>query len=239
MREIEELFNKSKKYKNTLLQKKFYSKKNTVAYVTLDGKPRVIKWFIPGLKSNMQNEFNTLKKCEQRLNVPYVYEIDKNNNVLALNYITGDNLCDMINDEKINLSQKNNLIELLADWYLNFHNFFKEENDFRIHGDATLRNFIYNKKLWGVDLEESRNGKPVEDIAEMCCSILTTDPMFTQDKFQLSRTFVEAYIDEAPGRIGNINEELSYSILKKIQWRPDQEEILRKHSKKIKLKGIF
>jgi tRNA A-37 threonylcarbamoyl transferase component Bud32 len=239
MQEIELLFSKSKKYKNAFLQKKFKSKKNTVAYVTLDGKPRVLKWFIPGLKSNMQNELETLKKCEEQLQVPYIYESDKSNNVLLLNYIIGYNLCDIINSEKINLSQKNKIIQMLAAWFLNFHNFFKNENDFRIHGDATLRNFIYNKKLWGVDFEESRNGKPIEDIAEMCSSILTTDPMFTQEKFQLSRKFVESYIDEAPGRIGNINEELSYSILKKIQWRPDQEEILRKNSKKIKLKGIF
>jgi len=239
MREIELLFSKSKKYKNAVVQKKFKSKKNTVAFVILGNKPRVLKWFIPGLKLNMQNELETLKKCEDQLQVPYVFEIDNSNNVLILNYIIGDNACDIINDDSINLSQKNKLIQLLADWFLNFHNFFKNENDFRIHGDATLRNFIYNKKLWGVDFEESRNGKPIEDIAEMCSSILTTDPMFTQEKFKLSRKFVESYIDEAPGRIGNINEELSYSILKKIQWRPDQEEILRKYSKKIKLKGFF
>lgn len=239
MREIEELFSKSKKYKNALLQKKFKSKKNTVAYVTLEGKTRVLKWFIPGLKSHMQNEYDILTQCKNRLQVPFVYEIDKVNNVLILNYIIGDNLCDIINDENTNLTDRKNLVELLADWFLNFHNFFKKENDFRIHGDATLRNFIFNKKIWGVDFEESRYGKPVEDIAEMCSSILTTDPMFTQDKFQLSRIFIESYIDKAPGRIIDINEEISYSILKKIQWRPDQEELLRKHSKKIKLKGIF
>ena len=90
-----------------------------------------------------------------------------------------------------------------------------------------------------MDFEESRNGKPIEDIADMCSSILTTDPMFTKEKYQLCRIFTDSYIKKAPGRLANINNEIAYSILKKIQWRPDQEEILRKQSKKIKDKGIF
>jgi len=239
MREIEELIIKTKKYSSVIVQKKLKSKKNTVAYVTINNKPRILKWFIPGLKTNLQIEYEVLKNCEKQLQVPFVYEIDKKNNVLILSFIVGDNLCDILNDGNTIYSKKERLVILLADWYINFHNHFKKENQFKIHGDATLRNFIFNDQIWGVDFEESRNGKPIEDIAEMCTSILTTDPMFTQEKFQLCRTFIDSYLKKAPGRIININDEIAYSILKKIQWRPEQEEILRKHSKKIKIKGIF
>ena len=49
MKEIEELISNSDKYKNITIQKKFDSKKNTVTYVTIDDKPRVLKWFRPFL----------------------------------------------------------------------------------------------------------------------------------------------------------------------------------------------
>ena len=54
MKNIEELVQNTKKYKNAVIQEKFESKKNTVAYVTLDDKPRVIKWYVPGLKRQMK-----------------------------------------------------------------------------------------------------------------------------------------------------------------------------------------
>ena len=58
MKDINELISKSKKYNDVILQKEFKSKKNTVVYVIFDGKSRVLKWFIPGLKQRMQNEFD-------------------------------------------------------------------------------------------------------------------------------------------------------------------------------------
>jgi thiamine kinase-like enzyme len=239
MREISELVGKIKDYKNAIIQKTFISMKNTVAYVTINNKPRVLKWYIPGLKSHLEKEYDLLKRSQKHLQVPTVLKKDKINNVLILNFIIGENVCDILNDENTNTSEKERLVTLLADWYINFHNHFKKEKEFIIHGDANLRNFIFNDKIWGVDFEESRVGKPVEDIAEMCSSILTTDPMFTKEKFDISKVFIDSYLKKAPGRIIDINDEIAYSILKKIQWRPTQEDFLIKHSKKIKEKGIF
>ena len=128
---------------------------------------------------------------------------------------------------------------LLADWFIEFHNFFKKDDQFLIRGDSSLRNFIFTDRIWGVDFEESRIGNPVEDIGGMCASILTTDPMFTKEKLQLCKKFIDSYVEKVPGRILNINDEISYSILEKIQWRPEQEGILREYSKKIREKGIL
>ena len=238
MWEIEELIKNSKNYKKAVIQEKFNSKKNTVAYVTIKNKPRVIKWFVPGLKSQMNTEYNVLKKGSSKINIPTIYEMDKENNVLVMNYIIGENLCDIINNEITTFDEKKRLMVLLAEWYYNFHNHFKTEDKFRIRGDSTLRNFIFTDRIWGVDFEESRIGKVVEDIAGMCSSILSTDPMFTSEKFQLCKIFIEYYTKLAPGRILNINGEIAYSLLEKIQWRPDDEEILRKYSKKIRQKGL-
>ena len=148
MRDIEELVRNIKKYSKVIIQKKLKSKKNTVAYVTISSKPRILKWFIPGLQKNLQREYEVLKNSQKQLQVPFVFEIDKKNNILILNYITGDNLCDLLNDKNIIFSEKERLVNLLAQWYITFHNHFKKENEFKIHGDATLRNFIFNSCIF-------------------------------------------------------------------------------------------
>jgi len=238
MRDIEELIKVNKKYKNSVIQQQFKSKKNTVAYVTLNNKPRVLKWFVPGKKNQMNNEISVIKKGSSKLNIPIIHEIDEKNNVLIMNYIIGENLCDIINDKKTSFNEKQRLIVLLAKWFLDFHNHFKQNEKFLIHGDPSLRNFIFTDRIWGVDFEESRSGKPVEDVAGICASILSTEPMFNSEKFTLCKKFIENYLTKAPGRINDFDSEISYALLEKIQWRPKDEEIIRKYSKLIRKKGL-
>ena len=238
MRDIEELKQNVKKYKKVVIHNKLKSKKNTVAYVTIKENPRVLKWYVPGFKRQMKNEHAIIKKGSSKLNIPSIYEMDEKNNVLIMNYIAGENLCDIVNDEETAFSEKEKLMILLAGWFYDFHNFFKKDNNFNIHGDSTLRNFILTDRIWGVDFEESRTGKVVEDIAGMCSSILSTDPMFTSEKFKLCSIFINAYSKLAPGRISDIDDEIAYALLEKIQWRTDNEEKLRKFSIKIRNKGL-
>ncbi len=239
MRDIKDLIGKSKKYKNTILQKIFKSKKNTVSYVTMKENPRVLKWYVPGLKKNMENEYKILSKAKSKLDTPIVYEKDEKNNVLIMNYIMGENLCDLINNEETTYQEKERLMILLSEWFYKLHNFFKENEKFLIHGDPSLRNFIFTDRIWGVDFEEVRYGKPVEDIAGACASILSTDPMFTKEKYKLCSVLIDNYLKLAPGRISDINNDIAYYLLEKIQWRPNQEEILRKYSKKIRKNGLI
>jgi tRNA A-37 threonylcarbamoyl transferase component Bud32 len=239
MRNIEELIKNKKKYKNVKIQRILNGKKNSVSYVLIDGKPRIIKWFVPGLKKNMKTEFEILKKGNYKINIPIVYEKDEENNVLIMNYLSGKNLCDIINNKDINIEEKQKIIVLLAEWFIKFHKLFKKYDKYILHGDANLRNFIFSESLWGVDFEESRIGNTIEDIASMCASILTTDPIFTKEKKYLCKIFVDNYSKHAPINILNINNEISYSLLEKIQYRPDCEEIFRKHSKLIREEGLI
>jgi len=239
MRNIKDLVNKNKKYKKSLVQQELKSKKNTVAYVTIDDKPRILKWFVPGFKQMMNVEYNILKKGSSKINIPAVFEMDEENNVLVTSYINGENLCDIINNDETTYAEKQRLMILLAQWFNDFHNFFKKENEFTIRGDPCLRNFILTDRVWGVDFEESRKGKPAEDIAGMCSSILTTDPMFTPEKFKLCKVLIDAYTNVAPGRITNIDDEIAYALLEKIQWRPEDEDTLRKYSKRIRKHGFL
>jgi tRNA A-37 threonylcarbamoyl transferase component Bud32 len=239
MKNINELVSDDNKYKKAVVHQEFKSKKNTVAYVTLKNKPRVLKWFVPGFKRQMHIEYNVIKKGSSYLNIPHLYNKDDKNNVLVIGYIIGENLCDVVNDDKTSFDEKKRLMVLLADWYAKFHNFYKTEDEFRIHGDSILRNFILSDRIWGVDFEESRMGKPAEDIAGMCSSILSTDPMFTSEKFKLCKVFMDSYKKSVDWNIGNMNAEISYALLEKIQWRPEDEEILRKHSKQIRERGLI
>ena len=124
MRDIKELTDSVKKYKNAIIQQNFDSKKNTVAYVTIEGKPRILKWFVPGFKRQMENEYQILKKGSSDLAIPHPYNVDITNNVISMNYISGENICDVINDENTLKSEKQRLVILLAEWFSSFHSFF-------------------------------------------------------------------------------------------------------------------
>ena len=221
MKDMEELIKNVEKYKNALIQQKFKSKKNTVAYVILDGKPRILKWFAPGFARQMEMEYYTLKKGTSALNMPVLYEKDTDNNVLLMNYIMGENLCDVINDEKTVFSENQRIMVLLASWFARFHRSLKTEDQIHIRGDSVLRNFILADCIWGVDFEESRVGKPVEDIASMCSSILSTDPQFNSEKFQLCKTFITSYGESVNWNLENINEEVAYALLETACRRGD------------------
>lgn len=239
MRDIQTLIDKAEKYKGTLVQKRFDSKKNTVAYVMFNGQPRVLKWFVPGLKQNMDNEYNVLKKGVSDLAIPSPFEKDTDNYVLVMSYIHGNNVCDVLNDPQLSFEEKEKIMHHLADWFVRFHSHFKTEQGFQIRGDAIIRNFIQQKShIYGVDFEESRNGKPSEDLATFCGSLLSTDPMFTDEKFDLCQIVLESYRTSAKWSIDSMSAEISYALLERIQWRPSDEELLRKYATKIRTKGL-
>lgn len=239
MRDIQWLLDNVERYKNATVQKRFKSKKNTVAYIVFNSQPRVLKWFVPGLKQNFENEYAILKKGSSALPIPSPFEKDTEHNVLVLSYIQGENVCDIINNSDTHFEAKEKVIRILANWFVHFHTFFKTEERFRIRGDATVRNFIQHKDhVWGVDFEESRVGKPGEDLATLCGSLLTTDPMFTDEKFSLCQRFLDEYRKSVTWYIENINAEISYALLERIQWRPHDEAVLRNYAMKIRNKGL-
>jgi len=239
MRTIEELISNTEKYKPALLQKQFKSKKNTVGYVVLNGQARILKWYVPGLKKNMDTEYEILKKGSLELSMPLPLEKDTENYVLVMSYIVGENVSDLINDQRVPFEEKKQVIDQLAEWLVKFHTLFKSEEGFRIRGDPSLRNFIRSRgRIYGVDFEESRIGKPVEDVAGICGSILSTDPMFTDEKYQLCQQFLEAYRRSVTWPVENVNAEIAYALLGRIQWRPKDEELLRKVAAKIRNKGL-
>ena len=196
MKDITELIKTAKPYQKAIVQKTFTSKKNTVAYVLLNGKPRILKWFPPGLAKNMETEYHILERGAKKLHIPTALGRDDTNHVIIMSYIIGENLCDVINSTKTILKEKERLMVLLAQWFAAFHSFFSSKKQMLIRGDAILQNFILTDRIWGVDFEEARVGESVEDIAHMCSSILSTDPMFTKEKRHLCQLLIDAYQQE-------------------------------------------
>lgn len=239
MRDIQELIGNVEKYKTVAIQKRFESKKNTVAYVIFNDQPRILKLFVPGLKRNMEIEYSILKKGFSNLTMPSPFEKDSDNNVLVMSYITGENVCDILNDPQKIFDEKIKVVHLLANWFVKFHTFFKSEDGFRLRGDANLKNFIFSRAhIWGVDFEESRIGKPGEDLATLCVSLLSTDPMFTDEKFQFCQIFIDTYRKSVKWDVEHLNADISFALLERIQWRSRDEEILRKYAYKIRNKGL-
>ena len=234
MKKVEELIQNHVRYKNAIVQKKFKSKKNTVCYVTLDGKPRILKWFAPGFTNNFIREYTILKQASSTVLTPFAFECDERNNVILMNYIIGENVCDVLNDEKTTISEKQRILILLAEWLYNFHLFFKTQDTFIIRGDSILRNFILTDRIWGVDFEESRAGNPIEDVAVLCASLLSTDPMFTKEKVQLFRIFVRSYETLMKKKFSHINNDIAYALLERIQWRPQDEYAIRNFAEQLR-----
>jgi tRNA A-37 threonylcarbamoyl transferase component Bud32 len=212
MKTLEEILSKTVAYQDAVIQKIFNSKKHTVALVTLNGKARVIKWYQPGFSHNMNNEYRVLSTYSSKLTIPTVFEKNDTQHLLFLQYITGDNLCDLIHSSLVSREEKTRLMILLAQWYAQFHEVIKSDHQTYIHGDAHLRNFIFSDRIWGVDFEETIKGEPVQDIARLAASILTTNPSFTKEKLQLTQTFISSYQQARGCTLPTIDEELHIAV---------------------------
>jgi hypothetical protein len=141
----------------------------------------VAKMFVAGLYDTELSVLNTSWK--QGLAVPEV--IEAQNGVILMSFIPGETLVDIIN-----ATFDTHLIDLLAQWYYNYHSVHKQ-----IKGDPRLRNFIYYKNaLYGVDFEESCLGPWMLDIAGISASLLDTNPIFDSRKRRLSWHLLDSYL---------------------------------------------
>jgi tRNA A-37 threonylcarbamoyl transferase component Bud32 len=238
MEDIEDLINSTKKYYRAKIQKRFFSRKNTVAYAVLDGKQIVIKWFASSRSKNIENEYQILQKGSLQLNIPIPLEFDKKNNVLCMSYIDSRNLCDIMNANTTKIKEKHHLARRLAEWFAKFHSYFSNGDLYYIRGDSQLRNFLLSDKIWGVDFEESRIGNPVEDIACTCASLFTTDPMFTNEKISICHTFINSYRDKSGKDLKSVHTEIAHALFEQIKRRPTQQKILRDFALQIKKYGL-
>jgi tRNA A-37 threonylcarbamoyl transferase component Bud32 len=173
------------------LEGRLTSKKNLVYKARRGDSLYILKWH---RQEGADREFSILTKAHrQGLQVPKPLDLWPGRAILMA-YIPGENLCDLISKRPSPAAALK-----LAEWYAAFHLAFTTQGKVLLKGDSILRNFIWQEgTIWGVDFEESRPGRPAEDIGEIICSILTTDPTFTREKMGLSRLLVDHYQRLAP-----------------------------------------
>jgi tRNA A-37 threonylcarbamoyl transferase component Bud32 len=154
---------------------------------------------------------------EKSLAVPEVFVARKG--VILMDYITGEPLVDILNR-----TFESSLIDMLAEWYYNYHN----AHDM-IKGDPRLRNFIHhNGQIYGVDYEESRPASWILDIGGTAASLLDTNPIFDVRKQKMCWSLLETYLDlideERTSKIEKeFNETVADTLKQTAIWRKNDE----------------
>ena len=198
-----------------VIKKTFKSKKNKVKLVLMEKSLIVMKQF--NSKNMLEGEYKILRRGCERLNIPKPLGINIEGKTLFMSYIPSKNLCDVINSSSVPLKVKNECMEKLASWLVDFHSYFKSSEGVMIRGDSILRNFILDEEnnIWGLDFEESRYGMPEEDIAGICSSVLDTNPMFTNWKVELCKRFIDAYKSLSGWEVKNVNKLVFKALMEK------------------------
>jgi tRNA A-37 threonylcarbamoyl transferase component Bud32 len=226
MNSIQQVLSSNKELSHAKIKMMFKSKKNIVYLINLNNKQAVLKIFSEDSKKSIINEYNELSSSNSNYAKPEIISYNKEQRFILMTYISGENMCDLINNNFITIEKKTQIIQRLAIWFWNFHKTHHQDNKYFIHGDANLRNFIYNGKVIGLDFEETHIANPIEDVANMCASILTTDPQFTDEKKELQDLFIQTYQDHRKERLTDITGEINKAI-EKVQKRRKKGDIKR------------
>lgn len=176
----------------------FFSRKNRVFKVDIDGKICVAKVSGPGRECSIANEYEILCRC-RRYGVSVPEPLLQLENAFVMSHVGGDNASEVFDSSFEGAGQMagdvalDQLANRFASWLYSFHEAF----DFgRVRGDSILRNFIdAPEKLVGIDLEESHEGDPIEDLGQVCAYIIATRPMFVDTKFDFARKLTARYED--------------------------------------------
>jgi len=169
------------------------SRVNRVWIVETDVRPVVVKRFLSG---KADKEFESLVIAKSAgMAVPY--PLCKERDYLVTEYLPGES-CDLL----INTMFSDAAADGIGSWLSSYHSLFSEGSSRRIMGDASLSNFILSEgRIFGVDLEDSRIGNPLDDVGKAAASILDSEPFFTPVKFDLCARVFESYEKGAERKI--------------------------------------
>lgn len=220
------------------LRQRLQSKKNRVYLAENAGGRFVLKLYRAPHHLNSTLEHRVLQLAHRRglaVARPLAF-IEKR--ALLMEYIPGENLCDLLNRRYLP-----EYVDQLACWLAAFHrSFVRPGGKTLTRGDSNLRNFIIheNGALYGVDFEEAAPGNPAWDLGRLCASILDTEPMFTPEKAALCRRLIARY-GRAAGRESlekHLTSFIAAALRETARRRPQQRSFLLKQSNLIMIRGL-
>jgi hypothetical protein len=204
------------------VEKKFTSRKNEVFLVKtgepgLEGKHHVYKKY--SRPDRMHQEIAMLRLLTSK-GVPVPQICGQGEDYILLEYLDGtlllDRFCsleDVHGSETTALADSTRrLITRLCCWFKAFHDALPDMNGRRlIMGDVNFRNFIVvNEKVYGIDLEECREGRIEEEVGSLCAFALTYTPSFTVWKMVTVQELLRVFTTEF-----NLDQELVIMEIKR------------------------
>ncbi|HCX62181.1 MAG TPA: hypothetical protein DHU59_07070 [Clostridiales bacterium] len=186
------------------------SKRNQVSRIIENDSSFIRKTF--NNYEDLKKELEILILLKQNgLTVPDVTDI--NDNSLILQDLGDNTLLDWYeNEEKINSTDYEGILYKLCRWLKKYYAvtsaFYNQQY---IIWDVNFRNFIiYKGEVYGIDFEQSRQGRIEEDAGRLAAYALTYDPQMTDWKKFFNGRFVNILASEF-----NVGAELILSEMEK------------------------
>ena len=175
----------------------FFSRKNKVFRSSQSGRPVVVKVFGVGRREIASKEFSVLQRCSGAgLSTPSPIGLISDS--IVMEYLEGVTVAALLDTDASSAKSSSvagfDRIELsrsLGEWIAGFHGLF----DFKLsRGDANMRNsIVVGGTVYGIDFEECLETDVLIDLGQMCSSVLSMHPMFTEEKFEFVRAMSERY----------------------------------------------
>jgi len=199
--------------------RQFPSRKNKVYLVEREGWRLVLKVYE---NDRCQIEAETLMKARKAgIAVPDV--IGVGDRALLLELIPGKSVNDYLG-----MPGMGEKVLGVAGWLAAFHRAFRSGGEVLVKSDAIFKNFIVSDRIYGIDFEMSHMGRPEEDAGEALAYLLDTDPMFSEEKYDLGTRFIERYEKESGVTLKNIETFIGSSLREAARFRPAQGDLLIK-----------
>jgi tRNA A-37 threonylcarbamoyl transferase component Bud32 len=202
---------------------KFLSRKNSVYLVQRGSERFILKVFA---SDRYDNEYRVLRDA-YGAGIPVPRPVDQKGRAILMQYVEGRTVNDLV-DEGAGPEP----VLGVASWLALFHStFIDDDGQVLLKSDAIFKNFILADRVYGIDFELSRRGRPEEDVGEAISFLLDTNPMFTEEKYRLAFAFIKRYQEESGIILQDIENSIAHSLIEAASFRPGQQELIYRKAK--------
>jgi tRNA A-37 threonylcarbamoyl transferase component Bud32 len=178
----------------------FFSRKNRVVKSLRDGQMVVVKTYPRADSGVIRKEYMILERClESGVLAPTPIAME--DNAIVMSYVDGRVLSTVLDSHWVHARPGRSapeadpvrIAESLGRWLHGFHAAF----EFGLRrGDVNMRNFVLSEDgMYGLDFEEASEGDVIEDLGQACATVLSMDPMFTEEKSAFAGRMAGKYFE--------------------------------------------